>query len=117
MFERCDRETVIGQKCLFPHAVLRSVQDITVRKHIYELGRRIHRRRRHVFEFERDYIDRCRKLSNGVKVLVCRICLDVGDLPGRRVALGRKSVNAIAHLAGLDSKHPPKLPAAEYTDG
>jgi len=93
------------------------MKDLAARENIDELCSRPDRCRRHIFEFESDYIDALGKNPDLVKVVVGRLGLDVRNLPGRRIAVRRKGVHAVAHLAGLNGEHTPELAAAENTDG
>ena len=92
------------------------MQDLTARENTDKLGSSLDRGGRHIFEFESHDIDALGKRPNLVKVVVRTYRLNVGDLSSRRVAFWRKRMHAIAHLAGLDRKHPSELAAAENTD-
>ena len=52
-----------------------------------------------------------------IEVVVRRVDLDVGDLAGRRVVLGRERVDAVAEAAGGHGEHAAELAAAEHADG
>ena len=72
---------------------------------------------RHVLELEGDDVDGLREGADGVHVVVRRVDLDVGDLPGRRVVIGRERVDAVAETARRHREHAAELPAAKHADG
>ena len=71
---------------------------------------------RHVLELERDDIDAARELADPIEIVVRRLHLDVRDLPGRRVVLGRERVHAIAEAARGHGEHAAELAAAQHAD-
>ncbi len=75
------------------------------------------RRRRHVLEFEGDDVNGLREAADRVQVVVRRVDLDVGNLSGRRVVLGRERVDAVAEAPRSHREHAPELTAAQYADG
>ena len=70
-----------------------------------------------VFEFEGDDVDVGGEVADGVQIVVRGVDLDVGDLAGGGVFIGRKRVDAVAHAARRDGEHAAQLAAAEHADG
>ena len=71
---------------------------------------------RNVFELERHQIDAPGEIADRVQVVIGRADFAVGHLAGRRVVVGRKRVDAIAHPASGNGEHPAQLPAAQHAD-
>ena len=71
----------------------------------------------HVLELEGDDRHMAREFANRVEIVIRRRDFDVGDLAGRRVGLGRKRVDAIAHPPRSNREHAAKLAAAEHAQG
>ena len=61
--------------------------------------------RRNVLELEGDDVHAARERAHGVEIVVGRDDLEVGDLAGRRVVLGRERVDAVAHAPRGDREH------------
>ena len=73
-------------------------------------------RRGDVLELERDHAHAPGELGDGVEIVIGRANLQVGDLAGRRIVVGRQHVHAVAQPPGRDGEHPPELPAAENAE-
>ena len=112
------RKAGVRQEHLFAHPVLRGVQHGARRANRSVPLAGLRRRGRDVLELERDHVHAARELRDtrrGRRTSRCH--LDVGHLPGRRVLVGRESVDAVAHAPGGDREHAPELAAAEHADG
>jgi hypothetical protein len=72
---------------------------------------------RHVFKLYCDRLNPTGEAAHGVKIVVRGSNFDIGNLPGRRIGLRGKRMDAIAHLARGDGEHPAQLAAAENADG
>ena len=108
---------MLGEKRFLLEPVLRDGQRSPVGPDDGVLLRFDDGRGRHVLELEGDDIDRLRKGADGGQVVVGCVDLEVGDLSGRGVVIGRERVDAIAETARGHREHPPELPAAEHSDG
>ena len=75
------------------------------------------RRRPDVLELERHHVHAASRTRGPLDVVVRRVDLDVGDLAGRRVVLGRERVNAVAQTARRHREHAAELTAAEHANG
>ena len=89
--ERRHRKAAIGEERLLPRALLGDVQRRAARPHGRELRRRVGRGGRDVLELERHHVDAAREGADGVEVVVVGGNLEVGDLAGRRVVVGREA--------------------------
>ena len=114
---RRDWHAVAREEPLFADAVLRHFECGAVGAHQRFLGGRGHRRSRHILELERHHVHGPREGTHLIEVVVRRDDLDVGNLPGRRVVLGRQRVHAVAETARRHGEHASELAAAEDADG
>ncbi|MFO1096419.1 MAG: hypothetical protein U0992_24400 [Planctomycetaceae bacterium] len=105
--------TLICRRNSFAEPVLRRVQNFACGTDQSELRCAFRRSDGDVFELECDDSDLLREPGDGVEVVVGGADFDVGDLASRGIAVRRKSMDAVAHLAGGDGEHPPQLSAAE----
>ncbi len=103
--ERRQRKPSVGEKRFFADAMLRRVQDLTLGPHGRVLGGGLRRRRGNVFKFEGHHADGGGEAAHGVEIVIRRDDFEVGDLPGRRIGVWGKGVDAIAHAAGGDGEH------------
>ena len=76
----------------------------------------MHRVARHVLELEGDDSHVFREVAQRVEILIRRRDLAIGDLPRRRVLVGRKRMNAVSHAASGDGEHPAELTAPEHAE-
>src|SRR5579883_339940 len=115
--KRRDRKPCVLEESLLPDALLRCVQHGACGANggaafgcFCGIGG-------HVLKLERHYADVAREFPDGIEIVVRRDHLDIGDLAGGCVLIGRKGVNAVTHAAGRDCEHAAQLPASEHADG
>ena len=111
-----DRQAVLREERLLFESMLCDGERLAARSDRRQRFGRGRRGRRHVLELERDDVDAGGELADPVEIVVRRLHFDVGDLPGRRVVLGRERVHAIAEAPGGHREHPAKLAAAEHAN-
>jgi len=111
------RISVGSQKLFFALAILANVKDLRPRMDWFFLGEPVDHRRRDIFKFERDDIDRSNKLLQCGFIGIRSSKFPVRDLTCWAIRCGFIGMNSVPHSSGGDTEHSAELAAAEDTNG
>ena len=95
-------------------AILHNCDGIGTRRYTAICGKRDQARGRHVFEFGRHCCARLAEFAQRVGVVVLRLHMHVGHLPGRAFGIGVEHHDPVAHRARGNREHAAELTAAQY---
>jgi hypothetical protein len=107
---------VAGEITLFPKTVLCDVENLAGWSDQGALRGGVSGGGRDVFELEGDDVDGGSKLADAIEIFIGSIDLNVGDLTGGRITVGRKGVDPVSHSPRSKGEHTAELTAAEDAD-